>query len=170
MKKLILFLLLMASVQLVAQNKFVSTPLQWYSPAQSIAATPVAKTTFAAGDTGFSTSFSCFPYDSTTLNINALKGDTLGIIIRVQFGYVSSAGQSWGPFTVGLAALDTLSYITAAADYYGTSFSWSAPMNKEAKMMRFVAIGTSASARLNGSVAEKWLLNTQSFALQAIKP
>ena len=165
MKKLILFLLLMASVQLVAQNKFVSTPLSWYTPLG------VVKTTIAAGDTAFSTSFSCFPYDSTTLNINALVGDTLGVIVRCQTGYVNaSGGQSWGAFTVGVASLDTLSYITAAADRYGTSFSWSAPMNKEAKMMRFILIGTSASARLNGAVLEKWILNTQSFALQAIKP
>lgn len=166
MKKL--FLLLLLFVPFVnAQNPFVSTGSAWYTSAG------IAITALGSTDTAYTTAVDYFPYDSVYISINPLQGDTLGFVLKFQTGHQSSNGTVWSALRnlTAAGAADTVGFTSAATTAPGKSFTYSIPAGdrSKAQKLRFAVIGSEISGRLNGTTAEKWLTNKQTYIFQLLK-
>jgi len=164
MKKFIFLLIALLAVNSTVfgqSNKVI--PTAWYNAAGT------AITALGSSDTAYTTAVDFFPFDSAYINIAAIFGDTLGFVVKCQWGDASSNGSSWSAITnlTAAGAADTVGYTTAATNYTGKSFTFSVAANGRAKSpkLRFVIIGTSLTGRLNGVAAEKWLTDKQTKIL-----
>jgi hypothetical protein len=172
MKKVIFIALLLMSINVYSQTQgfYKEVPTAWYTRAG------VAITKVADGDTIVTSRVNVWGYDSIRIQINAVRGDSFGLILRYQYGDVTTQGESWtaldsvAGLQPGTAGWDTIGCALVAGDVWGTSFVRGIKLKKPSgHFLRFVALGTTANGRVQGQTGDKWPTSAQTTIIMRVK-